>query len=112
MEHKPKRYDHCVDDFLPGNPREDRDGCIRLKSGDLPVTLLHNTTTGYSQQCDLISFQETLFYIETRVYDSVLQLYAERSYSISRIEIEILHCIPTSLITPVMFICFFKIKHD
>ncbi len=49
MVHEQKRYDHCVVDFRPGNPWEDRDGCIRLKSGDLPVTLLHNTTTGYSQ---------------------------------------------------------------
>ena len=60
MVHEQKRYDHCVYDFHPGNPREDRDGCIRLKSGDLPVTLLHNTTTGYSQQCDLISYPVTI----------------------------------------------------
>ena len=58
MVHEQKRYDHCVDDFHPGNPREDRDGCIRLKSGDLPVTLLHNTTTGYSQAMRFLFIQD------------------------------------------------------
>ena len=58
MVHEQKRYDHCVYDFRPGNPREDRDGCIRLKSGDLPVTLLHNTTTGYSQAMRFLFIQD------------------------------------------------------
>lgn len=91
MMNAQKRYDHCVNDFLPGNPREDRDGCIRIKSGDLPVTLLHNTTTGYSQAMRIDFFP---------------------GISVSLFEIDVHHCIPTSRITPVMFICFFKIKHD
>lgn len=58
MVREQERYDHCVYDFLPGNPREGRNGCIRLKSGDLPVTLLQNTTTGYSQAMRFLFIQD------------------------------------------------------
>lgn len=58
MVQEQKRYGHCVIDFLPGYPWEGRNRFIRSKSGDLPVMLLQNTTTGYSQAMRFILIQD------------------------------------------------------
>lgn len=57
MVQEQKRYGHCVIDFRQEIRGKAVIRRIRSKSGDLPVMLLQNTTTGYSQAMRFILIQ-------------------------------------------------------